>query len=500
MQDTPISLTEFNLQIKQEMKKSFPHACWIVAEISELRGNYSGHCYLELVDKTGSNDSITARMRATIWSFTYKVLSPYFESATGQKLAAGMKVLVKAQPQFHELYGISLNIVDINPAYTLGEQQRKRQEIIAKLEREGLTNRNKEIKLPVVIQKIAVISSKTAAGYGDFINQLEKNQYNLKFYCKLFHSVMQGESASASVVSALEKIMGHREHFDAIVIIRGGGAAAELSCFDDYTIGSRLATSPLPVIAGIGHERDETVVDLVAHTRVKTPTAAGEFLIAHNRQFEQQINEAYAEIVAFARNTLHYNQQQLKNYTRILPAVANGKLEKSILDLDRKSNIIRYQLPEKLHKIERSLERYRRSIALNLQTRTADELKKLSRIEDSIINNAKSGVKEEQSKLEHIQQFVEHRSSKLLAGEKGIVQGLEDKLKNTVHTVLEGQKHRLKLAEVVARNSDPANVLKKGFSITQLNGKLLTEAGSVQDGDELRTKLYDGEVVSIVKK
>lgn len=498
MENTPVSLTEFNLLIKQELKRSFPQAYWIVAEISELRNNYSGHCYLELIDKAGASGAITARMRATIWAFTYKVLSPYFESATGQKLSSGMNVLVKAQPQFHELYGLSLNIIDINPAYTLGEQHRKRQEILARLDREGLLNQNKLLQLPVVAQRIAVISSATAAGFGDFADQLENNQFGYKFYYKLFHSVMQGAGASLSVTASVEQIMKHRDSFDALVIIRGGGSSAELSCFDDYDIARRLASFPLPVIAGIGHERDETVVDAVAHTRVKTPTAAAEFLIARNRRFEERVNESYSEIVAFARNTLHFHQQQLMNFGRILPAVTNSKLEKELLKLEQKITMLRYRLPERVYRIGRELDAAKRILESSYRLNAQRQQRKVQAVEENLYLLINKSLTPEARKITEYSYRLEKMQSRALMNEAACLNEIEVRLKNALKRTCEKEHRKLELAEILLKSSDPLNLLKKGYSITEVNGSVVHSVNAIKKGDVLRTILSDGSLESKV--
>jgi exodeoxyribonuclease VII large subunit len=281
MQDKSLSLTELNLRVRDAIRDHLPDTYWIRAETSDVRPNRNGHCYLEFIEKDAARQSIIAKARGVIWSGVFQMLSAYFEKETGQPFTSGLNVLVRVSVEFHELYGYSLNVVDIDPSFTLGEIARHRQQVVKQLEEEGVLTLNKELPLPELANRIAVISSPTAAGYEDFRDQLLKNQAGLVFYTKLFPAVMQGDRSEASVIAALEKIFQHRHLFDAVAIIRGGGATSDLSCFDSYTVAAHVAQFPLPVVSGIGHERDITVLDIVAHTRAKTPTAVAEFFIAH---------------------------------------------------------------------------------------------------------------------------------------------------------------------------------------------------------------------------
>lgn len=254
-----ISLYELNNRIKQTLKASFADSVWITAEITEVQLNRSGHCYLQLADKREQEDSIVATARGTIWAFTFRTLRPYFETTTGRQLEKGMKVLLNVEVVFHELYGYSLNIRDIDPTYTIGDLERKKREILAQLEADGVIDMNRELEFPVLPKTIAVISSPTAAGLGDFMNQLQTNPYGYRFQVKLFPAIMQGDKTTDSVIAALERIYEYESVFDVVVIIRGGGSQTDLGCFDSYEMAANIAQFPLPVIAGIGHERDETI-------------------------------------------------------------------------------------------------------------------------------------------------------------------------------------------------------------------------------------------------
>ncbi len=299
------SLSELGKCIKMTLKTAFAESVWVRAEISEMHENVSGHCYLDLIEKADDTDVLVAKQKATIWAFTYRMLKPYFESETGATLRAGMKVLLLCEVEFHEVYGISLNVRDIDPAFTVGEMAVRRAEIIRRLTDDGIVDMNKQQPLAPVPQRVAVISSATAAGYGDFCDQLRNNVFGYTFYTKLFPATMQGAQTEQSVVAALDKICDFIDNFDVVVIIRGGGATSDLVAFDNYNLALHCAQFPLPIISGIGHQRDESVVDLVAHTRVKTPTAAAEFLVARINDFEKNIDEMAQNVAFSAREVVH---------------------------------------------------------------------------------------------------------------------------------------------------------------------------------------------------
>lgn len=299
------SLSELGKCIKMTLKTAFAEPVWVRAEISEMHENVSGHCYLDLIEKADDTDVLVAKQKATIWAFTYRMLKPYFESETGATLRTGMKVLLLCEVEFHELYGVSLNVRDIDPAFTVGEMAVRRAEIIRRLTDDGIVDMNKQQPLAPVPQRVAVISSATAAGYGDFCDQLRNNVFGYTFYTKLFPATMQGTQTEQSVVAALDKICDFIDNFDVVVIIRGGGATSDLVAFDNYNLALYCAQFPLPIISGIGHQRDESVVDLVAHTRVKTPTAAAEFLVARINDFEKNIDEMAQNVAFSAREVVH---------------------------------------------------------------------------------------------------------------------------------------------------------------------------------------------------
>lgn len=319
MSQQVLSLFELNRFVKQTLHNHLPDTYWVQAELSDVRSNSSGHCYLEFVQKDTGGNHLIAKARGTIWSNIFKMLKPYFEQETGQQFASGIKVLVQVSVEFHELYGYSLTVLDIDPTYTLGDMARRRREIILRLEEEGVLTMNKELDMPLAPQRIAVISSATAAGYGDFCDQLRNNPYGLSFQTKLFPAIMQGERVEESIISALESVYQELDEWDVVVLIRGGGATSDLSGFDTYNLAANCAQFPLPIITGIGHERDETVLDIVAHTRVKTPTAAAEYLIACLYETAMRLEDYATRVVNKIEERLNWEHTRLNRLSERIP-------------------------------------------------------------------------------------------------------------------------------------------------------------------------------------
>lgn len=310
------SLLELNRQVREAIEDALPMEYWVEAELSECRES-RGHCYMELIQKDEQTATPIAKASAKCWANKWLTIRPYFERTTGQQLHAGMKVLLQVYPQFHEAYGFSWIVTDIDPTYTLGDMARKRQEIIQKLKAEGVFDLQKELQLPVFCQHIAVISSQTAAGYGDFCKQLADNPHGFKFKTQLFPAIMQGEGVEQSIISALEQI--YDMPFDCVVIIRGGGATSDMSGFDTLALAENVANFPIPIITGIGHERDESVLDMVSHTRVKTPTAAAALLIDHLKGVLETIEGAQSVISHYAQQKLSAINYQLSTISEAIP-------------------------------------------------------------------------------------------------------------------------------------------------------------------------------------
>ena len=311
--------------VRETIECEMPDEYWVEAELSECR-ELRGHCYMELIQKDERTATPVAKSPAKCWANKWAVIRPYFERTTGQQLHAGMKVLLKVYAQFHEAYGFSWIVTDINPEYTLGDMARKRQEIIRQLKAEGVFDLQKELTLPPFCQHIAVISSQTAAGYGDFCNQLSDNPYGFQFQTQLFPAIMQGEGVEQSIIAALEKIYSLTSSFspltskfDCVVIICGGGSTGDLSGFDTLALAENVANFPLPIITGIGHERDESILDMISHTRVKTPTAAAAFLIEHLKEVLDVINGSQELITRYAQQKLSMLHSQLTIVSEAIP-------------------------------------------------------------------------------------------------------------------------------------------------------------------------------------
>ncbi|MEA3446154.1 MAG: exodeoxyribonuclease VII large subunit [Bacteroidota bacterium] len=450
-----LGLYQLNKLIKEAIYDAFPATVWVVAEISELRFNRNGHCYIELIEKDELGDKILAKSRATIWARTCNILFPYFESTTGQQLNSGMKVLINASVDFHELYSFNLNILDIDPAYTIGDLAQRRQEIIDRLEDEGVMDMNKEIEMPPVPQKIAVISSETAAGYGDFINQLNNNTYGIKFYPKLFPAIVQGDRAEQSIMEAFDRIFQYEEFFDVVCLIRGGGSKADLSCFDNYELAYYITQFPLPVISGIGHERDESIADMVAHTQMKTPTAVAEFLINRASEFESDVNNLEERFIGEVKELLHTEKSKVEHFSLVFAPKVQSILNQKKIILQRNANAFQKLTDDFVRKHEIQLHDY------------SSQCQHLFYINISNKNN----------KIDNLNKTLIIRKNRFL-------------LKKY---------HQLEMAENSSEHFNPTGILKRGYSLTFKNGEILKNIDQLKKGDEIKSRLHQGELVSEVK-
>lgn len=306
----PLSLSEFQALVKGELERAMPLTYWVIAEVSELRVNYAGHCYLQLVEKQERTQQPRAAVSAVAWRSTWGSVAAHFRAMVGRDIAAGMKLLLRVVVSYHELYGFSLVISDIDPSYTVGEVVRERERTIAQLRADGVFDMNRQLRLPTPLQRIAVISSRTAAGYQDFMQELQRWAY--RFDTELFEAVMQGEAAEDSIIAALDAIAESVKFFDTLVIIRGGGAQSDLSCFDSYRLCSHVAQFPLPVLTGIGHDKDRSIVDEVAHTALKTPTAVAGFLVERMAALDEYLLDLERRIGQSALRGLAARQARLE--------------------------------------------------------------------------------------------------------------------------------------------------------------------------------------------
>lgn len=451
-----ISLFELNNRIRQALKGQFAEPVWITAEITEIQNNSSGHCYLQLADKKEGEDAIIATARGTIWAFTYRMLRPYFETTTGRCLAKGMKVLVNAEVVFHEVYGYSLNIKDIDPTFTIGDLERKRREIIARLEEDGIIDMNRELEFPALPKNVAVISSPTAAGLGDFMDQLGNNPYGYRFHVKLFPAIMQGDKTTDSVIAALERIYEYEAIFDVVVIIRGGGSQTDLGSFDSYDMAANVAQFPLPVIAGIGHERDETIVDRVANMRVKTPTAAASFLIGTFQKQEARLGELKNDFGVGVTRLLHDEK------TRQMAYVSGFR------------HTVKEVLGERNTRLKLLSQQLQHSSILFVQGKIGG--------------------------FERLKARIGNYAALLFSQQKNRLENFAGNLGNKSRSAISVNQRRLELAETTVKFVDPVNVLERGYSITLRNGKAVKDVNGLEAGDVLTTRVAKGKIESIVER
>ena len=449
-----LSLTELQQIIKDSLYLALPDFYWVIGEISEITENYAGHCYLELVEKHPDEKNPKARIKAIIWSNRYRFLKSLFENLTGETLCEGMKILVKTKVEYHELYGLSLVISDIDPSFTIGEIALKRQLVIKRLEQDGVFSMNKEIEFPYVPQKIAIISSKNSAGYSDFMTHLNENSFGYVFYTALFESAMQGSETEQGVIAALDRIAGYPDLFDVVVIIRGGGSQSDLSWFDNYNIAYHVTQFPLPVITGIGHEKDLSVTDMVACHSLKTPTAVADFLIDRVLKAENSLNEMIAGIAENSRSIIEENLDLLESFR---------------LNLIPVSRLL----------ISRHKERLSGSI-----------IELINHGKEYII---KAGLFPASQKSRLITATASYLPGKLSVVERKRIELINFTL-NTLGKIrvrLSGLDNSLALL-------NPANVLKRGYTITSLNGIIIKSSLQVEGDDILETRFCDGRVISKV--
>jgi len=478
MNDQQLSLFELQRQVKGSLDTTFAMPVWVKAEISEMTVNRSGHCYLDLVETESGTDTVIARCRATIWSYTFRMLKPYFETTTGQTFTEGLKVLLQAKVEYHEVYGFSLNIRDIDPVYTLGDLARQRREIIRRLQEDGVFEMNKELELPLVPQRIAVISSPTAAGLQDFLDQLHSNVHQFVFYTKLFPAVMQGNEAPRSIMSALDLIYEYEDLFDAVVIIRGGGAQLDLACFDQYELAFHVAQFPLPVITGIGHDKDDTVIDLVAHTRMKTPTAVAEFLIGGALRFSQELKELEKHFTELVSNQLEDNKDRLNEAVDQL----NDLVNQMIVAQQNRLNIARIQLANRTETFLKNQQNDLKQLVVGTQN-----------IAGKFVTRQNHLLDQSGTKLNFVFRGQVHKN-------KNLLNQFQHLIKIQATEQIRAEKKNLISIQEKLRLVDPQNILKRGYSLTMLNGKIVKSVNQITSGDLIETRLSDGTVESKVEK
>lgn len=447
-----VSLFELNSMVRAALTHTLRDCYWIVAEISELRVASNGHCYMELVQKDEYSGGLVAKARANIWRQNYPMLSSLFLRVTGQRLDAGMKVMLGVTITFHELYGYSLNVIDIEPSYTLGDLARQRQEILRQLEEDGVLELNKELPLPRVIRNVAIVSSASAAGYGDFCNQLQQSGFF--FNVKLFAAVMQGDKVEQSVLSALDKVLADDEDWDVVVIIRGGGASTDLHGFDTYLLAATVAQFPIPVLTGIGHERDDTVIDLVANTRLKTPTAVAAFLI------DSRQNEVGQLQFLIQRLQQSVEQRLLQERNRVDALNRDIRYGASVVTEQEKGKFLQL-----VHRFELSSSRY-----------TSSQRERLLRL---------------RSRLE----ILTDRNFQMAHHE---LLPYEARIHTAVRNLFLAYHHKHDMLERSIQLASPERIYAMGFSIASCQGRVVKSAKQLKPGDVLLTTFQNGCVTSIV--
>ncbi len=456
MNNVALSLRQYTSEIANSIRTNpVLQSRWVIAELSDV-SERGGHCYMELVEKDDRGVTI-ARLRGTIWAnnFAYKI-KPKFEQITGQKFKSGLKVMLFGSASFHEQYGLSFNITDVDPSFTIGDMERIRREIIETLTREGVVNCNRMLQMPRVPQRIAIISAKGAAGYGDFMNQLQSNPIGFKFYTHLFEATMQGETTSNSVIKALNDIEMTIDLWDCVVIIRGGGATSDLNGFDNLELARRVATFALPVVVGIGHERDRTVLDDIANVRVKTPTAAAEWLIMCAQQTLDQALALANQVARYVKDRTSGASKQLSHIEGTIPIIAKQQIIKS------KSNLA--------------------AIASALPYMTKNKILSANRTIDALARD------------------VQHSAIGKISAAQTYLKTMSDALANAAPKAIANQDKRLKALENIVEALSPQKTLRRGFSLTKVNGKTVKSIDQLADNDVITTYLADGEITSVVNK
>ena len=441
-------------KVKDSFINTFPLPVWVVAEISELKVNYSGHCYLELIEKDSLDGfKLKAKVNATIWANKYRLLKTYFETSTRIELTEGLKVLIKVDIRFHEIYGFSLNITDIDPAFTIGDLQLQRNLVVQRLINEGIVDLNKEIAIRLVPQRIAVISSATAAGFQDFKKHLLENDQGYIFKVDLFSAVMQGSEAEKSIVKALELIYQNNHCYDAVVIIRGGGSQTDLLCFDSYDVAANIAQFPLPVLSGIGHDKDESVVDLVAYKNFKTPTAVASFLLDLFAKFEEQVQSTVISIAQHAQLLVADSKM----------AIANKEYD--ILDIAK--HII------------------------------AQEKQQLNKFSLGIMTIITDSIRNQHRQLANFGYLLDKGADRLFKLVLSLLDMAQSRMVFKVEAVLLKEKYGIELMESKVNLAKPDEILKRGYSLTLLEGKILVDPSNLE-GKTVTTILRDGQFESKV--
>lgn len=449
-----ISLSQLQTLIRQSIDNAHPLPYWVAAEISELKVNYSGHCYIELVEKGGDNHVPRAKASAVIWRNSYTMISSYFAGATQQALGAGLRVLVKVVVMYHELYGLSLQITDIDPTYTLGDMERQRQETIARLQQDGVFDMNREIGLPAVIQRLAVVSSRNAAGYQDFIKELERSGY--RFEITLFDAFMQGGEAENSIVAALEALSDETDRFDVVILIRGGGSQSDLGAFNSYRLCCHIAQFPLPVITGIGHDKDRSVADLVAAVSLKTPTAVAVYLSETMDRFDAGLDELWRAVGDSAAVLIDRQRQSLAESAHALRLVSGRMV---------------YDMGLRLERLQSELQR-----------------------------RTEGMVRAGSNRLEMLESLLRRQASGWLGARQVVQNQLEGRLRSSSQRYVVNCRRDLASLYDRVMSRDPQRIIDMGFAVVRVDGKALADGDRLQAGDNIRIQMRHATVDAAVRQ
>lgn len=471
-----LKLSELNLTIKHKIKEAFADSYWITAEIASINEHsYSGHCYLELVEKEEDNDNIKAKIRGQIWRNNYNLIKVYFEHETGYSLCEGMQIMVCVTVGFHELYGLSLNIIDINPSFSLGDLERRREEIRKQLKKDGVWDMNQNLSFPTFPQRIAIISSSTAAGYGDFMNQLEHNPYGYKFYTSLFNATMQGNFSEDSIINALGRIFEYQNEFDLVVILRGGGATSDLSCFDSYLLNFNCAQFPLPIISAIGHERDTTILDEISNQRAKTPTAAADIII---NQVLISFSKMYNNCQTFFKLSKKILSEEIeRNYQHRL--FIKDYYKETLKNESVKISSFHSQL---LHKSKNLIQS--KKIELNI-------------IQKNIVQVINQQILEEKRNIGQQYSALKNISNSHIKQGYNIIATIQKRLKTVCRNIIDKQNSKIEYITKQNQLISPNEILKKGYTITTKNGKSIVFQ-DININDTLTTHTINGKIISKV--
>ncbi len=468
------TLSQYLVDIK-EIFQNVSDFSWIVAEIARIDSDKNGNYWFELVEK--SNGEIIAQAGAVIWRGNGSTVQNFYLK-TGVNLQRGLKILFLGKATFHEKYGFKISIYQIDPSYTIGEMEIKKKEVLLRLEREGLIDKNKVFEIPLVIQRIAIISSETAAGYEDFIKMLRENEYGFKFYTRLYDSFVQGQEAVFSIVNAFKQCALEYEKYDVVVLIRGGGAVVDLQCFDEYEIAKSIAIMPLPVFTGIGHTRDKTVADMVAHSSFKTPSDLAKYILERASNFDNQIENLKNSLFSKVKYLLNLESSKINNYTKNLKISSKSFLDRLGISMSSLLADTSKTVFKKINSEREKLFRYKNLFHRNTNQVLRSEIIKINSLSNKALMRLSKFLTESRFSIVKYEQFIVEKAKNSMNIKTLYLRQISEKL----------------------RLLSPENILRRGYSITYFKGKALKDAKNVRNGDIIEVYLYRGQIIGQVRK